>query len=119
MNTKISYMYRDGSNYKHYHSLVVEGAIAFSQIEPYLNDEFFIPLQVGLSDLQPFMRGFPNDDDHAWHTLREEDVAPTEEDPTITTPTAEELLIAFQTVKWDEVEAAKNLGIRVLEMEEK
>ena len=83
MNTCIHYLYRDASNYKAHHEIIVRGVITFAEIAPCLDSgEFFIPSQVGLPDLQSQL-GKPTDDDHVWHHLTPEDFTPTPEPPTV------------------------------------
>ena len=83
MNTLIHYLYRDASNYKAHHEIVVRGKITFAEVAPYLESgEFFIPSQIGLPDLQSQL-GQPTDDDHVWHHLTPEDFTPTPEPPTV------------------------------------
>ena len=38
MNTKISYMYRDASNYKAHREIVVKGKLTLEQLQPCLYD---------------------------------------------------------------------------------
>lgn len=66
-NTKIKYMYRDGSNYKFLGEFVVEGKLSLDDIAEYLHDsEFFIPHEVGLEHLLNLPM---NQDDHYLHTF--------------------------------------------------
>lgn len=103
MNTRISYLYRDASNYKAHHDVVVHGEITFAQIESALESgQFFIPSQVGLPDLQAQL-GPANDDDHAWHELTPDSFSPTEDPPTVGL-TARKLRVRFRQVQdsgWD------------------
>lgn len=52
MNTKFSYTYRDGSNYKEHYCIVLSGEISHEQVKAILDScddrEYFIPEQVGL-----------------------------------------------------------------------
>lgn len=75
-NTLINYMYRDASNYKKTNVAVLRGRISLEQIgliqSSLDDDEFFIPGQVGLKDLQGEFEhggGWDEDDDHVWHTI--------------------------------------------------
>ncbi len=44
MNTRITSLYRDGSNYKQSESIVVRGKLTFAEVEHYLDEgEYFIP----------------------------------------------------------------------------
>mgnify|MGYP006305427429 CR=1 FL=1 len=86
MNTRITYLYRDGSNYKQWDEVVVAGTVAPETIRCHLwEGDFFIPQAVVLPALQNRFAAqgydFPNEDDHAWHEI--EAVEPTEEAPTI------------------------------------
>lgn len=114
MNTRIDYMYRDGSNYKAYTSVVLAGAIEAHQLGMILDalDEgiYFIPSQVGLEDLQGQLQAFDsadeldedgaNEDDHPWHELAGDDFSITEADPTVSMTVAQ-LAEAFKSVSWD------------------
>ena len=67
-NTALAYMYRDASNYKWSHTIVLEGTIRRENIQNYLIDgEFFLPRDIGLKCLTPYPR---TEDDHDWHTIR-------------------------------------------------
>ena len=86
MNTKLTYLYRDGSNYKQWDDVVLAGAVDPEMIRRYLwEGNFFIPQAVGLPPLQDRFAAqgydFPTEDDHAWHEI--ETVEPTQESPTI------------------------------------
>ena len=102
MNTKISYMYTDGGNYKYLDNIIVKGQITTSQIkeiENSLHAEGFIPEQIDIPVLRPIPE---NEDDHCWHTL--EDFTFTEEEPT-ENMTVEELVERFKKAAidgWDE-----------------
>lgn len=67
MNTKINYLYRDGSNYKVYNEVVVAGEITsehLRRIADTLSDgEYFIPSVVGLPEKKFETQ---TDDDHLW-----------------------------------------------------
>lgn len=115
MNTKITYSYRDASNYKTFRTVVVQGVIEWKQIKKYLDcGEYFIPYDVSLPELQSELRAFPNEDDHVWHELHMAGlewtlaVEPTEEFH------AEELLKKFKYAHkhgWKEKAAEKRLGV--------
>lgn len=109
MNTKISYMYRDGSNYKTYSEVILEGELTRKQLEDIQSKmEFgdgFVPHQVGLRGLQENLQCFDTqdwDDDHQLHELDiDNDVSFTEAKPT-QGMTAEEFYQLFMKVKsWD------------------
>jgi hypothetical protein len=101
MNTVLHYQYRDENNYKQGERVVLQGAIAWVDIHPFLDEgEYFIPSQVGLDDLQMRFGGI-SDADHPWHELRADDLDVTDEEPT-TDITADELRQRFATVQWDE-----------------
>ena len=84
--------------------------ITFNWIEQFLVGGDFIPSQVGLTNLQERMIGFPSEDDHVWHELAPDGMEPTDEEPTIDL-TAQELLHAFRRATWDVVGTLKELGI--------
>lgn len=112
MNTYIEYLYRDEENNKVWKSIVLPGQMTLEQIEPYLDDgKYFIPHQVGLEDLQgKFQHGAgPRSDiDHPWHEMNR--IEPTEALPTVEM-TAEELLVRFSEVEWNENAALVKLGL--------
>lgn len=111
MNTRITYLYRDGSNYKQSESVVIQGELTFAEVEPYLDEgEYFIPGQVGLEDLQHRFGGKLTMDDHPWHELKEDDFELTD-DPLTGSITTQELLERFRAVTWDETAAGNALGI--------
>lgn len=67
MNTELTYMYRDASNYKFFGSVIISGTIAVSELRDYLYEtEYFIPECIGLKSLAP---SETNKDDHVWHEL--------------------------------------------------
>jgi len=106
MNTKFSYMYRDGSNYKACNDVVLEGECTFKDIEQFLDDGmWFIPSQVGLSDLQYKLFAYdgPGEDDHVWHEINDGDFEPTDEEPTapITASAFIENMRKAHTDGWD------------------
>lgn len=80
--TRLTYMYRDASNYKYRGASVLSGGIdeelaarLSSSLE---SSEFFIATQIRVSEL------FPSDwpleqDDHCWHVLS--DIESTDEEP--------------------------------------
>ncbi|MCX7923859.1 MAG: hypothetical protein N3B21_17885 [Clostridia bacterium] len=83
-NTKISYLYRDGDNYKKPNSVIISGEISKNQIEEIIAslDEglYFIPSQVGLPEVR-FDK--LTESDHCWFELLEEGIETTNEEPTI------------------------------------
>lgn len=78
-NTKISYLYRDASNYKQWNEVVVEGAITEEQIDSIMGclecGEYFIPKQVGLPETR---FGEVTSDDHCWFELSRDGFVPTD-----------------------------------------
>lgn len=75
MLTRITYLYRDASNYKFWGTFVVDGQITQDDVEPYLFDHTcFVPQMVGLEGLQPASL---NEDDHDLHEFHA--FEPTEE----------------------------------------
>lgn len=69
-NTRISYLYRDASNYKQHNEVVVPGIFTPEQIEAIIGcldaGEYFIPVQVGFPEER-----FEDitEDDHCWFEL--------------------------------------------------
>lgn len=68
--------YADASNYKDTYLLVAEGTLTdidrarlAESVDGEDGDCFFIPMQIGLPHAAAQMVGFPNDDDHVWHSL--------------------------------------------------
>lgn len=77
-NTVIRVMYRDADNYKMHKSTVLGGRITPEQVKIVLDNreggEFFIPGQVGMTDLQGEFShgaGWDGNSDHPWHTIQE------------------------------------------------
>ena len=105
MNTKISFLYRDASNYKVYNDVVVSGTFTVEQIGQITDSleggMYFIPEQI----YWPVERfGSITDDDHPWCELCENDFETTAQKPTIPM-TAAEVVDCFVEAKnnWDEV----------------
>jgi hypothetical protein len=112
VNTRVHYMYRDGSNYKQYEEVVFSGEITADERRTVAaaldgNDlEWFLPEQVGLETLYDrFETHF--DDDHPWHELYEIEV-------TDALPTQDEDIHAFaarfEGIQWDLAAAMKPLA---------
>ena len=84
MNTRISYLYRDASNYKQHNEVVVAGKFTSEQIDTIIrclsDGEYFIPKQVSLPE-----KRFDEvtEDDHCWFELCRGDFEDTNADPTI------------------------------------
>lgn len=79
MNTRIVYMYRDGSNYKYYVSVIVGGKVSCSDLLPFLSEKlWFAPHDVDLPHPGKEAEGWPNDDDHCWCELRADDFEPVD-----------------------------------------
>ena len=72
-NTKISYMYRDASNYKVHEEVILEGTMTEEQwqkIREHLYDgEFFIPDVLGMEGLQWKLGEYDEEEDHCYHEL--------------------------------------------------
>lgn len=115
MNTKISYMYRDASNYKQCEEVIFEGEITEAEKEVILNNRdeglYFIPSQVGLDDLQSRMTGYPNSDDHVWHELNENDIEIVSDNHT-TFMSLKDFVSLWKNKKWDLIKASEEHGIR-------
>ena len=115
MNTEISYMYRDASNYKQINTVIFVGRITKKEKALILaardEDQYFIPGQVGLEELQPRMIAFPDEqDDHVWHELNEDDITLTE-NPASTKVSIHDFAKKFQDITWDVEAACTRLGI--------
>lgn len=102
MNTRINYLYRDGSNYKAGNSFVVHGEITETQKQQIIHacdaGEYFIPHQVGMPENR-----FEdiNEDDHPWFELIGFELTDAEAD---TVMTVDELVEKFMTAEWDEAD---------------
>ena len=104
-NTKITYMYRDGSNYKAGHSVVLGGRLDSSDVEAFigaLDNISMVPGQVDLKDLQDSFEGCESewdpDLDHPFHEV--EEIAATSEAVT-EIMTAAEFIQKIKDVKWN------------------
>jgi hypothetical protein len=67
MQSEVTYCYRDGSNYKFFGQVVLDGEFSVSQIEKFLfHGEYFVPHEVDLDHLlvEPW-----NGDDHYLHEI--------------------------------------------------
>jgi hypothetical protein len=111
MNTKISYMYRDASNYKAHREIVVKGKLTLEQLQPCLYEgEFFIPEKVGLEELQHELTSFPSEDDHVWHTICS--VEPTTEEALDgVASTLRGRFLHAKKIGWNVLKASERLGI--------
>lgn len=112
MNTKIRYMYRDGSNFKASHALVLAGTLTPEQIREAMtagnggvhDEPQFIPGQIGLPDLQDAFSGpsmWSEDRDHPWHTLLDVEMVDQAPDGG-ELPTAPEFHASLMSTEWDE-----------------
>ena len=111
MNTIITYQYRDAANYKVFDSVIVCGLLSLGDIEEYLYDEeFFIPSEVALKNLQPEnIISY----DHVWHEILE--IAHTTKIPTVDI-SAHEIVNKFKKAcerGWNIYEVSKRLGIHI------
>ena len=103
LNTKISYLYRDASNYKRHHEIIVSGMLTqkdIAEILDALNEgEYFIPEQIGF----PAERfSDTTEDDHCWMELEKDSFEFTFFKPTIDM-SAKEVVEQFRKAKdhWD------------------
>lgn len=105
-NTVLTFMYRDGANYKTHNSAVLDGEMDQSQVLRVLacldEGEFFIPERVGIraSRWNEYNEQF----DHVWCTLYEGDMQDVTDQPTDCGITPEELVRRFELMKgrWEE-----------------
>ena len=108
MNTQLEYLYRDAGNYKWFSEVVIVGTLELENIESYLYEhQFFIPSEVGLSDLQPEEL---TEDDHIWHEIVS--LNETVDEPTVKI-SAVELVEGFKAayaVEWNWFEVMKRKG---------
>ena len=74
-NTRLTYLYRDASNYKAVTDVVVKGRLTNKQkdkiMESLLDGEYFIPEQLGLPITRPDDK--ITDDDHCYCEIDEDD----------------------------------------------
>lgn len=104
MNTKISYLYRDASNYKIQNECIVRGLLTDAQIKAILDcceAGDFIPSQVGLPERR-FSR-FDPQEDHCWFELDGTGFEPTDAEADVDL-SVEELVSNFLSKKgrWDD-----------------
>lgn len=104
MNTKISYLYRDASNYKVPNECIVRGLLTDEQTKAILDCldmDNFIPSQVGLPERR-FDR-FDPQEDHCWFELQENGFEPTDSEATVDL-SVDELVSHFLARKncWDD-----------------
>lgn len=99
MNTRISYLYRDASNYKMPNEVVVTGTVTECQIDIIMGcldeGEYFIPRMIGLPE-----KRFDEftEDDHCWFELQREGFEVTMGEPNVDV-TADELVRKFFAAK--------------------
>lgn len=112
MNTVITYLYRDASNYKKWNEEVVEGTFTEEEKQEIYgccdSGEYFIPGQVGLPETR---FGDLDEDDHCWFELQE--IGETDAEPTVCM-TASGLFQKFKAAKgnWDETAWMEESGQR-------
>lgn len=104
MNTKISYLYRDASNYKVPNECIVRGLLTDEQTKAILDSldrDNFIPSQVGLPERR-FDR-FDPEEDTCWFELYESGFEPTDAEATVDL-SVDELVSRFLARKdrWDD-----------------
>ena len=102
MNSRVTYSYRDASNYKRFREVVLAGEITAAERATVMGaldrGEFFLPAQVGLDVLYSEWETHDADDDHPWHELVEIEVVPA---PASHVMTASQFAAAFAGVEWD------------------
>lgn len=109
MNTRIQYLYRDGSNYKKWAQSVISGEISMAQVEPLLlPDRLFIPSEVGLKDLQEEPLG---EDDHIWHELQELEYTDAKPDAEVDADAFMHCLKKTMQRGWEQTEVFKRKGM--------
>lgn len=96
-NTRINYLYRDGSNYKVHNSIVVSGQMTQEMIAACLDacdeGEYFIPSQVNLPEAKFEVE---TEDDTPWFELNVNDFEPTFQHPEDDRLTTEKLVEDFK-----------------------
>jgi hypothetical protein len=111
-NTRLTYQYRDASNFKETHAVVFAGRITDDQLRrlaEHLDDVVhFIAEQVGLPNLRDRWESH-YDDDHVWHEL----VLPGHVEYTDAPPTdprtVSDFVDVFVATEWDEAAAIDQL----------
>ena len=113
-NTSVSYMYRDASNYKQAHVAVFAGRLSPTELATVLaareDHAWFIPSQVGLPDLQERFGSRLYDDDHVWHELDEDGIAPTDAPPD-QDEDVHAFAARFTDISWDVEQAMRDVGL--------
>lgn len=111
-NSRLTYQYRSGSNYKQAHSVVLAGEVstqtlglliarAEDQIDSHHeNIPDFIPGQVGLPDLQEMLGEWDDNEDHPYHEVLGLENTEAAADPQY--PSAEEVMSLIARTKWDD-----------------
>lgn len=115
LNTKITFMYRDGSNYKQTKEVTFSGVVDTPEDLNSLifscdtsdGNSFFIPGQVDLEDLQGTMAGgqWDPDIDHPWHQIIAITPVPESESPSDDERSINEFIddmSSFAISGWDE-----------------
>lgn len=113
MNTALRYLYRDASNYKSWHHVVLAGYPTESLVKrlqsSLLDGEWFIPYEVELLSAYLFEPdGKPSVDDHVRHEVHA--VESTKEAPT-DPRTFSQLVENFEQASWDELAEMKRVGM--------
>jgi hypothetical protein len=112
MNTRLTYMYRDASNYKFYGGAVFEGEITAEERIEFTaalhGEENFIAEQVGLESVRP---GGTYPDDGVWHEFLEWEVVTQ----LATEGSVHEFVALCVATKWDEGLAEADLLAPYLE----
>ena len=109
MNTKFSYEYRDADNYKKDATVIIAGKLSAKDVAPFLfESEFFVPSEVGLTDLQnePFAPY-----DHIWHAIL--DISPTSDESTCGL-SAENIVSEFKSASahdWNQRDVFRRKGL--------
>lgn len=103
MNSRLSYMYRDASNYKYYGEAVFAEEITDAQRGTFTaalhGGDSFLAEQVGLNPVRP---GGTYPDDGIWHEALDWDLvqAPADTDETVS-----DFIARFTATRWDEAAA--------------
>lgn len=106
MNTKISYLYRDASNYKQHNEVIVHGTFTEEQIDTIIecldSGEHFIPKQIGFPK-----KRFEEitEDDHCWFELSRDCFEETDAEADIEMSPEEVVARFVETAgEWDDSE---------------
>ena len=111
-NTRIAYSYQDPSGNEVLESLVLVGRLTDADgaaiAKTLHQNQYFIPSQVGLENLQERLGREIANDDSIWHRWEWRGMQDTEDAPT-TDLLASTLVESFEYARWNELQATAEL----------